>query len=75
MNVLIFTDEDAQALIAQQEGQHRLYPGPLTDGRWLLSANILTEIGPGGLFEGKLNVPYTEEPFEDIRHLIPISEE
>ncbi len=36
MNALIFTKDDAQALIAYQEGQHRLAPVQLTDGRWFL---------------------------------------
>jgi len=57
MNVLIFTNEDAQTLIANQTGQHRLAPVQLTDGRWFLMEDILTEI-PDGLFQDKLNVSY-----------------
>jgi hypothetical protein len=53
MNALIFTDADAQTLIAYQSGQHRLAPVQLTDGRWFLMEDILTEI-PDGLFGGKL---------------------
>ena len=74
MNALIFTDDDAQELIAYQEGQHRLAPVQLTDGRWFLMEDILTEI-PEGLFQDKLNVTYSVEPFESIRPLIPVSEE
>jgi len=74
MNVLIFTDVDAQTLIANQSGQHRLAPVQLTDGRWFLMADILTEI-PDGLFRDKLNVTYSIQTFESIQSLIPISEE
>lgn len=74
MNALIFTNDDAQKLIAHQEGQHRLAPVQLTDGRWFLMEDILTEI-PEGLFQDKLNVSYEVEPFESIRPLIPVVEE
>jgi NADH pyrophosphatase NudC (nudix superfamily) len=74
MNVLIFTNEDAQTLIEYQSGQHRLAPMQLTDGRWFLMEDILTEI-PDGLFQDKLNVSYLVEPFENIQSLLPVSEE
>jgi hypothetical protein len=74
MNVLIFTDADAQTLIAHQSGQHRLAPVRLTDGRWFLMEDILTEI-PDGLFQDKLNVTYSVQPFESIRPMIPVVEE
>ena len=74
MNALIFTDSDAQKLIAHQSGQHRLAPVQLTDGRWFLMEDVLTEI-PKGLFQEKLNVTYSVEPFEIIQPLIPVSEE
>ncbi len=74
MNALIFTNDDAQALIAYQSGQHRLAPVQLTDGRWFLMEDILTEL-PEGLFQDKLNVTYLVEPFESIRPLLPVSEE
>jgi hypothetical protein len=74
MNALIFTDSDAQTLIANQSGQHRLSPVQLTDGRWFLMEDILTEI-PEGLFQNKLNVIYSVQPFESIRLLIPVAEE
>jgi hypothetical protein len=73
MNVLIFTNADAQTLIEHQSGQHRLAPVRLTDGRWFLMEDILTEI-PEGIFRDKLNVPYTVEPFESIEGLIPVAE-
>jgi hypothetical protein len=71
MNVLIFTDADAQTLIANQSGQHRLAPVQLTDGRWFLMEDILTEM-PEGIFRDALTVPYTVEPFESIQPLIPV---
>ena len=74
MNVLIFTDADAQKLIEYQSGQHRLAPMQLTDGRWFLMEDVLTEI-PEGLFQDKLNVSYLVEPFENIQSLLPVSEE
>jgi hypothetical protein len=73
MNALIFTDADAQTLIAYQSGQHRLAPVQLTDGRWFLMEDILTEI-PDGLFGGKLNVSYETEQFDNIKQLIPVAE-
>jgi NADH pyrophosphatase NudC (nudix superfamily) len=73
MNALIFTSTDAQTLIAYQSGQHRLAPVELTDGRWFLMEDILTEI-PEGLFHDKLNVTYTTVPFADIASLIPTTE-
>ena len=74
MNVLIFTNDDAQTLIAYQSGQHRLAPVQLTDGRWFLMEDILTEL-PDGLFGGKLNVSYETEPFDNIKELIPVIDE
>jgi hypothetical protein len=74
MNALIFTNDDAQTLIAYQSGQHRLAPVQLTDGRWFLMEDILTEI-PDGLFQDKLKVTYSVQPFESIRPLIPVVEE
>ena len=74
MNVLIFTEADAQTLIAYQSGQHRLAPVQLTDGRWFLMEDILTEI-PAGLFQDKLNVSYSVEPFANIQPLLPVPEE
>ena len=71
MNALIFTAADAQTLIAYQSGQHRLAPVQLTDGRWFLMEDILTEI-PDGIFGGKLNVSYETQPFDNIKELIPV---
>jgi hypothetical protein len=72
MNALIFTDADAQTLIADQSGQHRLAPVQLTDGRWFLMEDVLTEIP--GLFQDKLNVTYSVEPLASIQSLLPVPE-
>jgi hypothetical protein len=74
MNALIFSNPDAQTLIANQSGQHRLAPVQLTDGRWFLMEDILTEL-PEGIFQDKLNVSYSVEPFANIQPLIPAVEE
>jgi hypothetical protein len=73
MNALIFTDADAQTLIAAQSGRHRLAPAPLTDGRWFLMEDVLAEI-PDGLF-GEMIVGYEVAPFESIQSLIPAPED
>jgi hypothetical protein len=73
MNALIFTSTDAQTLIEHQSGQHRLAPVQLTDGRWFLMEDVLTEM-PEGLFQDKLNVSYTVEPFESIAGLVTVAE-
>lgn len=73
MNALVFTDADAQELIADQSGQHRLSPVQLTDGRWFLLDDVLTETA--GIYAGKLHVPYEVVPFADIAGLLPVSEE
>jgi hypothetical protein len=51
---LVFGDAPLQALAdarAQRpNAQNQASPVALTDGRWMLCADLLTEIGPGGLF-------------------------
>jgi hypothetical protein len=52
---LVFTPQLA-ARLAELHGQHGSpncvpVPRTLTDGRLMLSADVLTEIGPGGLLE------------------------
>lgn len=71
MNVLILTAKTAEALIANQEGQHRLGPVALTDGRFFLMADVLDE----PLYAGKLDgVEYEAAPFESIAGLMPVVE-
>lgn len=75
MNVLIFTDTDAQKLVAHQSGQHRLAPIQLTDGRWFLMEDILTEM-PEGIYKDKLkDINYTLQSFEDIQDLMFVTED
>lgn len=71
MNALIFSDADAQELIQDQSGQHRLSPVQLTDGRWFLMADVLAEAT--GLYAGKLHVPYEVVPFAALTGLLPVA--
>ena len=73
MNILIFSNETALALIAQQTGQNRLGPVPLTDGRYFLSADVLLQ---AELFADRMvGVEYEEATLEDVQHLLPVLEE
>lgn len=51
---LVFGQEPYAALLAAQvaraESQHRAAPVQLTTGQWMLCADLLTELGPGGLY-------------------------
>lgn len=48
---LVFGQAGCDALQqAQPGGQHRAAPAQLTDGRWMLCADLLTEIHVGGLY-------------------------
>ena len=51
---LVFDDDALAALQDAQaqrpNAQHRAQPVQLTDGRWMLSADLLSEIGPTGLY-------------------------
>ena len=72
MNVLILSADDASAIIAAQTGQHRLAPVPLTDGRFFLSADVLSE----PRFAAHLdNVDYDTATLDDVRDFLPVSEE
>jgi hypothetical protein len=71
MNALILTDENAEALTAAQDGQHRLGPVALTDGRYFLIADVLDE----PLYASKLDgVEYETAPFESIAGLVTVAE-
>ena len=73
MDILILSNATATALIAQQTGQHRLGPVPLTDGRYFLSADVLIE---DELFGNRMvGVEYEEATLTDVQHLLPVSEE
>jgi NADH pyrophosphatase NudC (nudix superfamily) len=73
MNVLIFSDADAQELKEIQGGLHQLAPVPLTDGRWFLMADILSEL-PDGIYKNKLIEVYSLDTLANISHLIPVVE-
>ena len=69
MNILIFSGEIAAALIAKQTGQHRLGPVALTDGRYFLSADVLTE---DKLFAERLvGVNYQKTTLHAVQHFLP----
>jgi hypothetical protein len=46
------TLRDLLAAVQAEHGdpRHRVQPVALTDGRWMLCADLLTEVGEGGLF-------------------------
>lgn len=60
--------------------RHRLSPVALTDGRWALNADILTEVYPSGLF-GDANLINEDKvrlvqvlPWADVEALLPVSD-
>lgn len=67
---------------AEHPSKHIAKPVPLTDGRFMLSGTILSEVGQGGLFEkgfGYLHPPRFNEveviPWADALALLPQPEE
>lgn len=83
---IILTPDQAATLgaIQQQYGnpQHVAAPVPLTDGRLMLCADLLTETGPGGLYaQGFAHLPaelfpqVAILPMADAIALIPQPEE
>lgn len=63
---------------AEHPSKHIAKPVPLTNGMFMLSGDILSEVGPGGLFEkgfGYLNPPRFNEveviPWADALALLP----
>lgn len=67
---------------AEHPSRHIAKPVPLTDGRFMLSGTILSEVGQGGLFEkgfGYLHPPRFNEveviPWADALALLPQPEE
>jgi hypothetical protein len=83
---LVFPVQLAQVLGAkwQQYGSTNLVPSPttLTDGRYMLSADILSEVGPGGLLErmwansdqAAIAAGVTVMPWADAVALVPVQE-
>jgi hypothetical protein len=51
--VLVFSEELKNTLLSIQEANplpYRVSPQPITDGRYVLSADVLSEIGERGMF-------------------------
>jgi hypothetical protein len=74
---LVFSSEVNDALINAQSSlpfnrQHQIKAIELTDGRWLLSADILSEIGATGLYEDGF-MALSQEYFSQVE-VIPLSE-
>ena len=72
MSILILSGETAQAITGKQDGQHRLAPVPLTDGRYFLSADALTEPRFASHLDG---VEYQTATLDDVRDFLPVSED
>jgi hypothetical protein len=79
---LVFGVEPYEALqaaqAAQPDAQHRAAPVQLTDGRWMLCADLLTEVHPGGLYaDGFTLLPpelfdqVTVMPWDEVVALLP----
>jgi len=50
---LVFSQAGHDAVIAAHtDEQHRAAPVQLQDGRWMLCADLLTEVHPAGLYAG-----------------------
>ena len=53
-HALLLDQTAVQAMQAAQDAvgsdRHKVQPVATTDGRWLVSADILTELAPGGIF-------------------------
>lgn len=71
MNIIILSGATAASIIAAQTGQHRLGPVALTDGRYFLSADILSEPHFAAHLDG---VEYEEAELADVQHLLPVPE-
>jgi hypothetical protein len=82
---LVFGVEPYDALqaaqAAQPDAQHRAAPVQLTDGRWMLCADLLTETSPGGLYANGFALLPPElfdqvdvVPWDDAVALLPVAE-
>ena len=72
MNILILSNEVALDLISKQTGQHRLGPVALTDGRYFLSADVLTDNHFAQQLE---SVEYQISSLEQVQDLLLNTEE
>jgi hypothetical protein len=78
------TLRDRLAAVQAEHGdpRHRVQPVALTDGRWMLCADLLTEVGEGGLFasgfahlDPQLFSQVEVVPMADALALLPQAEE
>jgi len=75
MKCLIFTQTQYNKLLALQEGQHQLAPVALTNGKYFLMEDVLTEM-PNGIYKDKIkDISYTLVDFDSIKDLISVNEE
>jgi hypothetical protein len=70
---LILTTELAQLLLTTQSKhsneQFKIYPRELIDGRYVLGADLLTEVQPGGLYhQGWQHLP--QERFNEVEVML-----
>ena len=82
---LVFGADAYAALMDVQQhrqSQHRAAPVQLTDGRWMLCADLLTEIRPGGIYSDGFSLLPPETfalvdviPMADAVALLPVAEE
>lgn len=83
---LVFSSDLRDRLEAIQaehgDPRHRVKPVGLTDGRWMLCADVLTEVGEGGLYRAgfghldQLLFPQVQVlPWADAVALLPQPEE
>lgn len=78
---LVFGDAAVEALRQAQQArnsQHRVAPVQLSDGRWMVCADVLTELHPSGLLAGGLELLPQElfpevgvMPWDDAVALLP----
>lgn len=66
---------------AQHPSQHVAQPVELVDGRWLLCGDLLSEVGPGGLYAGGFSHLDPERfseievlPWDEAVAMIPVPE-
>jgi len=75
MKCLIFTQTQYNKLLALQEGQHQLAPVALTNGKYFLMEDVLTEM-PNGIYKDKIkDISYTLVDFDSIKDLILTNKE
>jgi hypothetical protein len=83
---LVFGQAPYDALLAAQaqrpDAQNHVAPVQLTDGRWMVCADLLTEIAPGGMYADgfallppELFAQVDVMPWDDAVALLPQPEE